>query len=194
MTPFEVYREYITLKKHFTTDSYDYFKYKGKGRVSVDSFNKRKDRLFFEKLAKHKDPSGFVLASLLKNNNAWIRDIAYSEDAENNYIEWLKRKQSLTFLISEDLEKLQFPFDANFVVKDGQLSPILVTYLGGTLHLETLCVLADLAGCIKYWDKQLKDNIVWQEIGRTIKKYTPFIRYDKEKVKKIVLDFFIDAG
>lgn len=193
MTPFEVYREYLALRNHFTSDSYDYFKYGGKGSATIDSFNKRKDKFFFEKLAKHRDPSGFMLANFLKNNKAWIRDIAYAEDAENNYIEWLKRKQSLTFLISDDLEKLQFPFDANFTVKDGQLSSILVLYLGGTLHLETLCVLTDLVGCIKYWDKQLKGNIVWEEVGRTIKKYTPFIRYDREKVKKLVVDFFIDA-
>jgi len=27
MMPFDVYREYLALKNHFTKDNYDYFKY-----------------------------------------------------------------------------------------------------------------------------------------------------------------------
>ena len=30
MTPYEVYIDYIALKKHFTTERYDYHKYYGK--------------------------------------------------------------------------------------------------------------------------------------------------------------------
>jgi hypothetical protein len=194
MTPFEVYRNYLALRNHFNSDTYDYFKYQGKGSATVDSFNKRKDRFFFEKVAKHKDPHGFMLANFMHKPKSWIRDIAYSDDSESIYQSWKKRKESLTYLISEDLEKLQFPFDSNFIVKDKQLSYILTLQLGGTLHLETTCVLTDLVGCYNYWNKELKDDVIWQEIGRTIKKTTPFIKYDKDKIKKIVLDFFIDAG
>jgi len=43
MTAFESYRVYSALKLHFTTDSYDYFKYNGKTKVTPENFEKRKD-------------------------------------------------------------------------------------------------------------------------------------------------------
>ena len=41
MTAFESYKMYVALKLHFTTDSYDYFKFNGKTRVSETNFEKR---------------------------------------------------------------------------------------------------------------------------------------------------------
>ena len=54
MMPFDAYKCYLSLKNHFTKDSYDYHKYCGKTRATVQSFYKRKDRFWFEKLARNK--------------------------------------------------------------------------------------------------------------------------------------------
>jgi hypothetical protein len=194
MTPFEVYRDYLALRNHFNTPSYNYFKYQGKSSIGTDSFVKRRDRFFFEKVAKHRDPHSFMLANFVQNPKAWIRDMAYSDDAEQVYQAWQKVKDSLTYTIQADLEKLQFPFDSNFLVKDGQCNHVLTCYMAKEITLETTCVLADLTQCIPYWDKQLKDNVVWEHMGLLIKKYTPFIKYDPAKIKHIVVDFFRDAG
>ena len=48
MTPFQVFSEYLAIKSHFSNINYDYFKYK-KTRATLTSFNKRKDRYFFER-------------------------------------------------------------------------------------------------------------------------------------------------
>ena len=195
MTPSEVYQDYMALRRHFNSSSYDYFKYYGKVRGDAEnSFNKRKDKFFFEKVAKHRDPHGFMLANFAKYPKTWIRDIAYSDEAEKTYQDWLKRKESLTYLLQKDLNKLQFPFDRNFAIEDRQLSHLLVLYLGGEINIETACILTDLVGCYRYWNKQLKEDVIWQEIGQLIKKYTPFVNYDKEKVNKIVLDFFAERA
>jgi len=49
VTPFETYQHYLSLKNHFTNPKYDFFKYGAKTRASVTSFNKRKDKYWFEK-------------------------------------------------------------------------------------------------------------------------------------------------
>ena len=49
VNPFETYKSYLGLKNHFTKDKYDYHKYCGKSRASINSFYRRKDRFFFEK-------------------------------------------------------------------------------------------------------------------------------------------------
>jgi hypothetical protein len=194
MTPLEVYRDYLALKNHFNTPTYDYFKYKGKSSISFDSFAKRKDKIFFEKVAKHRDPHGFMLANFIQDPKVWIRDIAYSEQAESVYQTHQKAKQGLTYLVKTELNKLQVPFDSNFIVKDHQHNHLLTLYLSKEISLETVCVLCDLTNCLPYWNKQFKDDIVWQELGLMIRKYTAFVRYDRDKIKKIVLDHFKDAG
>lgn len=192
MTPFEVYRDYLALRNHFNSETYDYFKYQGKSSIGKDSFTTRKDRFFFEKVAKHKDPHGFMLSNFIANPKSWIRDMAYSEDAERVYQEWQKRKDSLTYTIQNDLGKLSFPFDSNFICKSNQHSYLFTLYLGKQITLETICVLSNLVGCLAYWNKQMKDDIVWRQSGLLVKKYTPFIKYDPAKIKKIVVDFFAD--
>ena len=53
MSPFEAYKLYTAIKNHFTTESYDYFKYNGKVRASEHTFETRKDKYMFYKLSKH---------------------------------------------------------------------------------------------------------------------------------------------
>ena len=41
---YEAFGIYQALKLHFTTDSYNYFKYNGKSNISVTVFENRKDK------------------------------------------------------------------------------------------------------------------------------------------------------
>ena len=52
MAPFETYKQYLAFKQHFTRKNYDYFRYAGKSRASLNSFYKRKDRYFFERCSR----------------------------------------------------------------------------------------------------------------------------------------------
>jgi hypothetical protein len=103
MTGFESYQIYLAMKNHFTKDGYDFFKYNGKVRVKESSFIKRNDKLFFEKLAKHDDPYGLLVSNLSQNPKLWIRDISYSDAANEMYIKWLKIQQSMKYTVKQDL-------------------------------------------------------------------------------------------
>lgn len=190
MTAYETFILYISLKNHFTQKNYDYFKYNGKSRISFTSFEKRKDRIFFQKLAKHNDVLGFLVSNLVLNNKSWIKTLAYSEEAENIYKNWLKVNQSLLYTFKQDLNKLDDNFNSNFIIKENSHPPILSLFLSGDISLETFCILIDISNCEKYFDKNLKDDVIWKEIGLKVKKYKPFIRYDKEKIKKLCVDIF----
>ena len=52
MIPFEVYRTYLSVRNHFTRDSYDFFRFGGKTKVSSGAFDRRKDRYIFDKISK----------------------------------------------------------------------------------------------------------------------------------------------
>jgi hypothetical protein len=190
MTPFETYCTYLGMKRHFTTKSYDYIKYNGKVSANKETFNKRKDKFFFEKLAKHDDPKSFLLANFVTDSSQWIRNLVVSDTSREIYTSWLKKIQSLTYTIKNDIEKFDDNFDDNFKVKIGEHPTILRLFLSGEIQLETLVVITAMVGCIPYWNKVLKDDFIWQEISLKIEKYKPFLHYDTEKIRKICVDKF----
>lgn len=190
MNAFDVFKDYVALKNHFTTKSYDYFKYNGKIRATPSTFNQRKDRIFFMKLAKHQDPKNFLVANFVESDNAWIGDLAYNEDAQKNYINWSKRQQSLSYIFTNDVEKLDDKFDFNFIVENGQHPPAMKLYLRKQITIETLIILIDLVRCFSHWQKNMGEDIVWKELSHKLTKYKPFLQYDRAKMKNILLARF----
>lgn len=191
MTPFEAFQLYMAVKNHFTTDYYDYFKYNGKTNVKRESFNNRNDVYLFAKLARHRDPKGLLVSNLIINSKVWSRELVFSTECEQIYVEWLKRQQSLSHTIKSDLSKLLDDFNSNFIVSNkGQQPKILQLYMANKIQPETLCVLVKMTACLSYWSKQMEGDIIWEEYKKFILKYTPFIEYNAEKIKEIVIDFF----
>lgn len=190
MSPFECFQLYIALKNHFKTKTYDFFKYHGKTNASRTSFDKRRDKIFFEKLAKHTDCKGFLVSNLLENTSAWVRELAYSDKAEETYTNWLRRQQSLQYLYKQDLTKLREAFDDNILVKDNNHPHIVVLYLRKQIQLETLCIVCKLTNCLEYWEKHSEDDPIFEEVIQLVKKYTPFISIELDIFKKITLDNF----
>jgi hypothetical protein len=190
MNAFDVFKDYVALKNHFTTKTYDYFKYNGKTRANADTFRHRKDKIFFMKLAKHQDPKNFLVANFVESDNTWIGDLAYNESAQSNYMNWLKRQQSLSYIFTNDIDYLNDNFDFNFIVENGQHPPAMKLYLSKKITIETLIILIDVVRCFSHWQKQMSDDIVWKELSHKLIKYKPFLQYDRDKMKKILLDRF----
>ena len=190
MSAFDCYKEYVALKQHFTQPSYDYFKYNGKSKASFTTFESRKDKLFFQKIAKHPDPRNYIVANLVENPKLWIKEIAYSSSAEEVYNEWSRRQQSLLYLFKQELSKLNDDFDLNFRAVNNTHPYIIKLFLRKEISLETLVILVDLVKCTAYWSKRLAYDPTVENIINKITKYRPFVNYDREKVKNIVVDKF----
>lgn len=187
MNAFEAYKEYVALKNHFTKPNYDYIKYNGSSRLKLDSFNKRKDKLFFEKLAKVENVSEFLIANFSDNSKLWIRDLAYSESCHVTYNDWKKKQQSLTYNFKRDFKKIvEEP-------KGDSHPAALRLYLGGDISLESLCIFVDMCNMLKTWDSKLEYDPVWEDTRMKIVKYIPFIKYDAVKIKKLMLDIMSDV-
>jgi hypothetical protein len=190
LTPFEVYCDYVALKQHFTTESYDYVKYQGKMRLKYETFEKRNDKYSFEKLSKHKDPHGFLLANMVHDPKVWVGTLVRSTDAEKIYEDWRKRQQSLTYTFRDEIGCLENDFNSNFICSDGKHPPLLKKYIRDEISFETLCILLHLTSANKHWDDRMKYDVIWREKSLRISKYTPFISFDENKLKKILLEHF----
>ena len=191
VTPFETYRTYLSMKSHFTNPKYDFFKYGGKSRATMASFNKRKDKYWFEKTSrKYSDQQilDFLLANFVITDNPqnlWIGEIINS--GERNYADWMRRKQSLTYLFKEQSNELLSNNDLNevFNCSKNKHPVVLKKYLGGEISLETLTILEKVFSFVKNFDGKLKDP-VWETVSMKIKKYIPFLNINVFHYKKIL--------
>ena len=192
VTPFETYRTYLSMKSHFTNPKYDFIKYGGKSRATMTSFNKRKDKYWFEKTSrKYSDQE--VIDFLLSNfvnatnpQNLWIGEIINS--GERTYAEWKMRQQSLTYMFTEQSENLLSENDLETVFNCSKGHPIVLKkYLGGEISLETLSILEKVFSFKGKFDKKLKDP-VWETVSMKLKKYLPFLNINVFQFKKILRD------
>jgi len=189
MDAFEAYKTYIALKNHFNSKTYDYFKYNGRTRASKTTFDKRADKYFFHKLSKKDDVVGFLASNFILGDS-WVGDIVNEQSSERNYRAWKKRIESLSYIFTNDLEKLDTDFNKNFEVIDGQHPKLLKLYLRKEVTPETVLVLNDMVGFFRIWNKKISDTVVWPNEHNKLKKYRPFFTVDLDKYKKIALDFF----
>ena len=190
VTPFETYRTYLSMKSHFTNPKYDFIKYGGKSRATMTSFNKRKDKYWFEKTSrKYSDQEviDFLLSNFINATNPqnlWIGEIINS--GERTYAEWKMRQQSLTYMFKEQSENLLLENDLSKVFSCSKGHPLLLKkYLGGEVSLETLSILERIFSFQKNFDKKLTDP-VWETVSLKLKKYLPFININVFHFKNIL--------
>lgn len=191
MDPFDAYKQYLALKSHFSTKTYDYFKYGTAVKAKRESFETRKDKYFFYKLSKRKDLLDFLVAMFVYGKkDMWIGDVLRNEETEQLYKKWQTVKQSLTYVFMNDLEKLNSDLISSFIVQDGQHPHALKLLLRDEIHLETFIILNDIMRFTPSWNREIADQIIWPEVRQKCKKYHPFMEYDKEKCKNILVDKF----
>tara|TARA_R100001129_G_scaffold121388_1_gene84260 strand:+ start:598 stop:1248 length:651 start_codon:yes stop_codon:yes gene_type:complete len=195
MMPFDAYKQYLSLKNHFTKEKYDYHKYCGKSRATVQSFYKRKDRFWFERLVRNKSDQE-VIEFFISNfvtctdpGKLWIGEMI--REGEGRYTAWKKRNQSLSYIFKEELEKVLVNKDLDnvFAVISGH-PIILKKYLGGEVSIETLVIMDKILGFRKNFDTKL-DDPVWQTVSLRMKKYSPFLNIDVFRYKKIVKEIVL---
>jgi len=192
MTPFDSYKMYVSLKNHFSRESYDYHKYCGKSRASLQSFYKRKDRFWFEKISRQKSEKeilNFFVSNFISADNPqnlWIGEIIKS--GEKTYSDWIRRQQSLTYLFKEQSNELfsQIKLEDALNCSKGH-PPVLKKILSGKLSLETFVIYDKIFSFSKDFDKKLLDP-VWETVSLKIKKYKPFLNIDIFQYKQILRD------
>jgi len=103
-TGFAAYALWNALKLHFTSESYDYFKYNGKTNVSKQTFTTNKSKYQFYKLSRKynlDELKNFYIANFIQGKGDWVGDLL--QDGDENYTKWQKTQQSLTYTFENDI-------------------------------------------------------------------------------------------
>jgi hypothetical protein len=188
MTEFEVYKMYLALKLHFTTEKYNVIEQKGKVRASKQAFAKRKDLYSLKKIAKtysDEEVANFLVANFTSGDR-WGG--VFDSEAGERYMEWKKKIEGLSYNFERDLDNLvlhleekQLHPDSLFEITKNQHPYIIKSYLRKEITLETLVILEKIIPFLDKFDLEIDDKIIWPDISRLIKKYKPFLNFDKEK-------------
>jgi hypothetical protein len=120
----------------------------------------------------------------------WIGEIIAS--GEENYTNWQKRIQSLTYMFKTESEVfLSSNFDSMFECKKNQHPDILKKHLQNAITIETMVILDIILGYTKRFDKKMESDPVWETVSTKIKKYKPFLNINENKCKQILKEIVL---
>jgi hypothetical protein len=137
------------------------------------------------KLAKKSDLDSFMVANFVERDVSWVRDLLGTE-ADQIYNEWLKRQQSLSYMFTNDLDKLDDDLNSNLLAEGGQHPKLLKLHLQKEISLESLIILNDVLKFFKHWNLKIQENIIWGDVHRKATKYRPFLKFDKATYKDLI--------
>lgn len=189
MEPYEVYKLYLALKLHFTTEKYDITKTRGAVKASEKAFMKRKDIVSMRKLARDYEKKEIIdlLVANFVSGDKWGG--MFDTQASEVYKEWKARKARRDYQFEQDIELIKLemekqnisnPFDG-----DGQHPLVYKLYLGKKITIETIVSLDKLFN----FSHNDNDDIFLKDISLLIRKYRPFVKLT-DKMRYVGENFY----
>lgn len=206
ISPLVTWQIYQSLKLHFDPKSnFDVFKYGYScKRFSFESYNKRRDKHFFERLSRkftrEEDCKEFFLANILENRD-FVLDMT-----DEALTRWRGRLESASYLFELECKKIVemmnplISFDDLLKQKTLFSSNVLLLdwLLDDEVQLETVIIIDMIVGFLKYVKKdKLYDPLgITQETLFLISAYAPFLRskINIEKLRPIAKKIFTGAA
>jgi len=189
MDALNTYKVYLALKNHFTSDTYDYFKYRTV-KLNSGTFERRKDKYFFVKLGKNRGNclEDFLVANFVINPKVWVGELV-SDQCDLIYKSWQKKQQSMSYIFENEIQFMEDISEKSlnglFEVNSGEHPEIIRMYLQKDISLETLIILNEVLTFMPAYDKILSDPL-YNEVSRLCKKYRPFVKIDTNNYRSIV--------
>ena len=189
--PFDSYKLYNALKLHFENEAYDAVKYNFQTTVNPNSFFHRKDKYFFAKLAKTypKDLKEFYVSQFI-NDAKYVGDMM-DLPAKKYYVEYKRVHESIHRVFEKDINTLsnnnKKEFDDLLEVNNINTPPeIIQRWMEGDTTLETVVILDRLTNFMEKEGSKITETLFWPDTSRKIRKYSPFVNFNKDKCKNII--------
>ena len=201
MTGLESYETYLALKLHFKSKSYDFLKFRGKTRVSRQSYEKRKDKFLFEKVAAIFPKNKYInklLVEFKSDPSFWVRGIMTkdNEDRYESHMRFMEDPgQSFTkelTILSKILEEQKISFNKCISQEEDAHCLLFRLYLKKTFSPEFLLIINSAIPLFKIMNKrEVICDPIWEEAEFFLQKYRQFILNcfpEKAVVRQLMLD------
>lgn len=177
MDGYNVWKIYRAVSFHLLNAHYDLFAHAGQTKNSeLERYLKCREYKYFEFLAKQftrpNDAVQFFVGNIAYTGR---NDIFEAAEAWENYLQWVKHKESLTKLITDELDLLVLPKDL-----DGNPPKLLVNILNKKVHPQTAVAINRV---IPFVDSWLEKSLFGAgKFPLIIKKMDRFVKYNEDVV------------
>ncbi len=187
---YKAYQLFQSLRLHFNTEPYDYFKYRGSVPLSLSKFEQRNDKGFYYRLAKLPNLEQLIISNMVESDVAWPGDLLDNSEAQTRANNYRKYLQSLTYMFTQDLGRLGGDYKQLVRPDQGQLPEVLIALRRRQISFLTVSVLDDIFDHCRWWDEKITDPILWPTMSLKLRKHRPFIRqhYQADKIRRIIKD------
>jgi len=202
VSAFTAYKTYCGVVAHFS-GSYDYIKQRGATRQNYNHFKKRKDKHFFNKIAKKyrtNEYCAFFVANFAERKS-WIGDLVMDEDAHEVYQGWKGKMQNLTYHVTTEMRAIKRFIDSKEMSKqelfkyDGKKLPIIMRLtMQNIISKETFLAMNRALHFVDYFDKVCGEDIIYKTHIDILKDYDAFLTFREEDIKQDLLSIFKDAS
>lgn len=178
---------YYAIKTHYTSKKYNAVTYNYHINIKQIPSNQY---YVFEKLSNRykKELKYFYVSTLFENPRVWLGDLLTPE-AENIFLSWKKRMQSLSYVFKSEIHGLLEEYSLKDLVVCKKKYPILLQKtLQEKISVDTLLIAESVVHLFDRWDEKLKDDLIWEESKEKYLKYRSFMNYDIEKMKRIFVE------
>jgi len=200
MNGHKAYSIYSSVKLHFTQESYDAFRYNFKTNVRAATFERRKDRYFFEKIARrypNEDDLKLFFVDNIVSDNVWIGDMNDATHEKRNAY-----RQALSYnlekeikIIREEAYKYNLDFDGVCKPNSNKTDNLLLNlYMSQKISADTFVIIDHLVSFIKSLKSELNDPLgIVKSTLLTLSKYQKFsiplmaVNQDKYRTRLILL-------
>ena len=187
---YEAYKLYLALQRHFSTESYDFFKYHGKVKANVSSYEKRGDMFAFEKVANiipEDELKTFFIAHFLEDPKMWIKRMS-----RDTYLSYKNRLSKMSYNFEQDMLKIkEIGPNKVFSTNSSSLTPFIDMTSSGQISLESAVIFGKIYNYMpELEEKLLNMGFVWPEMRLKLQKYAPFIECDLAKYTQIMHKIF----
>jgi len=184
---YDAYKKYLAVKRHFTSNDYDFFEYEGVVSCTENSFLKRNDKYMFVKLQRKYgtglDLISFLVSILKDNPSTWVGGLL-NDECHAKHLARTKTLSGFGYRFKQDIELLfdelrvtdKQSFVSMFTVSGDKTYPPIVEYwITGRIQPETIIVLNAYCDFFPYLDKQIGEQDSWVILRDNALKYEPFV-------------------
>lgn len=168
LAPFQIFKIYHGCFLHYTTN-YDYQKYNGNTSYTEETFNRRRDKYSYHKLARefadqNADFVEYYFSWLFYNRAKWVTTKNIVEDQARFQLEWLNYSKKHLDNFAMDMMKVR-TIDSKDLFKKLQY---------GDIHYQTLLILNKFTNIIDLMNADLQGQPLWDLKYKKLKKFQSF--------------------
>jgi len=189
LSGYGAYQLFLAIRTHFNSETYDFFKFGGKTSATKHSYLKRRDKQFFEILAKRytfQELRDLYVSNFVEGRYYPVNLV--DDEAHSTFYDYCRRRDALGYTFKAELDKVfRNGIKDSISVSRNEYPRILLLYMQHEISIETLVLFNEFVPFDKKFDRYLGENdTLWCVIRNVMRKFKPFMKCDMDKMRKIL--------